>query len=149
MFRRRLFALFLAAACAPLAGCRTHITRPVDVIVTHADTGEPAAGVPVEAKYLGLILDFRIRPDKAAGTTDADGRVTLPLGDFDGLDTLSVGTDCWAFWAAHVREGGALDRSEMWDPPKYHVRLVARERWLVRHWLPPYAPWYGTRTDPP
>ncbi len=153
---RRLFALLLAAACCPLAGCLSvHATRPVDVVVTHADTGEPAAGVRVEAVYgfyMGMIRPLN-KPGPADGTTDADGRVTLPLWDQSNTG-LKAGDDCW--WEVPgeaVRHGGHLDHllrpSRDDDPqPKYHVRLVARRRWLAQHLLMPPGDWHGARTDP-
>lgn len=127
----RTATLALAALCTPSAGCLVaYSSRPVDVEVTRTDTGEPAVGVPVKASY-GYMMVLN-PPASAEGTTDASGRVTLPLADFLAGPSITAGTTRYAVTADGVRTGGALSYKSSANPdepnPTYAVRLVARPK---------------------
>jgi hypothetical protein len=105
----------------------------VDVIVTRTDTGEPAAGVPVKVFYLAMFVGNV--PRDVEGTTDATGRVTLPMADFRGGPDLAAGSTKYWAEADTVRHGGPLTYKPTANPeepiPTYSVRLVPRRQTLL------------------
>src|SRR5436189_145899 len=87
MVDRRMFALVFLSS---MTGCVTaSTTRPVDVFVTRADTGQPAPDVPVRVSYRSLLV-FNC-PKDVDGVTDAAGRVVLSVADFPGPIVLRAG----------------------------------------------------------
>jgi hypothetical protein len=75
----RLFSMGVLVTSS--AGCLSlHITRPVEVSVSHTETGEPAAGVSVETDYsYMLVLNA---PKALKTTTDSDGKAIIPVAFF-------------------------------------------------------------------
>lgn len=72
----RLFSMGVLVTSS--AGCLSlHITRPVEVSVSHAETGEPAAGVAVESEYLYMLV--RNAPQAVKTTTDSEGKAIIPV----------------------------------------------------------------------
>jgi hypothetical protein len=138
MVQCRVLSLVAAALCCSSTGCLVvYSTRPVDVIVTRTDTGEPAAGVPVKVYYSSMMV--LNQPRDVEGTTDATGRVTLPMADFLGGPSLRAGST--PFWAEAdtVRDGGPLTYKPTANPeepiPTYSVRLVPRRQSLINRLL--------------
>ena len=134
MVRHRLTTLLAIALCFPSVGClAVYSTRPVDVVVTRIDTGQPAAGVPVSVSYASMLV--LNQPKDVDGTTDADGRVTLPMADFLGGPCLQAGTT--KYWAPSeiICNGGGLTYKSSANPdepiPTHAVRLVPRQRSLI------------------
>jgi hypothetical protein len=122
----------------PSAGClAVYSTRPVEVVVTRTDTGQPAAGVPVAVSYASMLV--LNQPPDASGTTDAGGRVTLPMADFLGGPYLKAGTTRFGAPSEVVRAGGTLTYKPSANPqepvPAYSVRLIPRRRPLVERLL--------------
>jgi hypothetical protein len=131
-----LGACIAALSCAMLPGCISlYSTRPVEVVVTKAGSGEPAGGVPVEVRYVYMLV--LNAPERAEGMTDTGGSVTLPIADFrDGIIVLKIGDSEYGLVAATVRQGGALPASELTpyasaDTP-YRVRLTPKRRPLTQ-----------------
>ncbi len=144
MVRYRLISSLAVVLSCPLTGCTVYATRPVDIVVARADTGEPAAGLPVEVTYASMLCANI--PPKVAGATDADGRVTLPMADFPGLIYLSADGFQFRVDESGVRNGVLLDdkmRALNDVPAAYTVRLVPRRRWLLQHLLGPRGDEYG------
>jgi hypothetical protein len=133
-----VLAAAAVALCCPAAGClAVYSTRPVDVVVTRTDTGQPAAGVPVSVSYASMLV--LNQPKDAAGTTDAAGRVTLPMADFLAGPCLRAGTASYWTPSETVRAGGALAYKPSANPgepvPVHAVRLVPRQRSLAQRLL--------------
>jgi len=127
-----------ALSCTSTGCLAVYSTRPVDVIVTRTDTGEPAAGVPVKVFYLAMFV--LNQPRDVEGTTDASGLVTLPMADFrDGPFIRAGSTEFWGVEAKTVREGGPLTYKPTANPeepiPTYSVRLVPRRQSLISRLL--------------
>ena len=138
MVRHRLTTLLAIALCCPSVGClAAYSTRPVDVVVTRTDTGQPAAGVPVTVSYASMLV--LNQPKNADGTTDAAGRITLPMADFLSGPSLHAGTT--SYWAPSeiIRDGGSLTYKPSANPdepvPTHAVRLVPRQRSLIHRLL--------------
>src|SRR5439155_4799368 len=125
MVDRRMFALVFLSS---MTGCMTASpTRPVDVFVTRADTGQPAADVPVRVSYRALLV--LNGPKDVDGVTDAAGRVVLSLADFAGSIVLRAGDTTFPLERDAVRKGGVLTSQATPDAkstPTYSVRLVPR-----------------------
>jgi hypothetical protein len=131
MDKFRVLTLVVAALGCSSTGCLdVYSTRPVDIIVTRTDTGQPAADVPVKVYYMSMMM--LNQPRDVEGTTDATGRVTLPMADFLGGPYLRAGTT--PFWVPvdTVRDGGLLTYKPTAHPeepiPTYSVRLIPRRR---------------------
>ena len=129
MFQALLRILLASMLCCPALGCFAYYrTRPVDVLVTRTDSGEPAAGIPVNARYLFMLL--LNPPEYASGVTDSAGIVTLPLADFDGC-IMQAGTTAYGLPAQKVREGGQLEYKPSANPdepvPEYAIQLIPRK----------------------
>lgn len=138
MIRHRLTTLLAVAVCFPSVGClAAYSTRPVDVVVTRTDTGQPAAGVPVTVSYASMLV--LNQPKNVDGTTDAAGRVTLPMADFLSGPHLQAGTT--KFWAPSevIRDGGSLTYKPSANPdepvPTHTVLLVPQRRSLIHRLL--------------
>ncbi|MGW9405060.1 hydroxyisourate hydrolase [Arthrobacter sp. NPDC055585] len=99
------------------------MTRRITTHVLDTSTGRPAAGVPVSLQILGE-LDWR---ELAAGTTDADGRITGL-----GPDNLPAGTYRLEFTTdAHFATAGTASffpsvtvTFTVADQEHYHVPLL-------------------------
>ncbi len=101
---RKALLLTFSALTACSAGCWSYSYRPVEVTVTHEDTGKPAQGVPVRAYYLGMmVLNL---PQAVEGVTDVDGRVILSIADCGAH--FNVGDTRYYAEGAYIREGGRL-----------------------------------------
>jgi hypothetical protein len=130
--------LLAAFLCCPSVGClAVYSTRPVDVLVTRTDTGEPVPGVPVKVEYLAvMVLNL---PKTVEGTTDAAGRVTLQMADFWDGSYLQAGTT--KYWAPSevIRDGGSLTYKPSANPeepvPTHAVRLLPRRKSLIQRIL--------------
>lgn len=138
MVQRPLTTLLAVAVCCPSVGClAAYSTRPVDVVVTRTDTGQPAAGVPVTVSYASMLV--LNQPKNVDGTTDAAGRVTLQMADFLSGPYLQAGTT--KFWAPSevIRDGGSLTYKPSANPdepvPTHSVRLVPQQRSLIHRLL--------------
>ncbi len=136
MIHSRMFVILAAGLSCQSAGCRAvYATRPVEVVVTRTDTGQPAADVPVKIYYLSMLVTNP--PKTVEGTTDATGRVTLPMADFQSGPYLQAGST--NFWVATdvVRYGGLLAYKATAHPeepiPNYKVRLVPARQAFVPH----------------
>ena len=82
MVRCRMLAVAAAGLGCSMTGCLAiYSTRPVEVVVTRADTGEPVPDLPVSVTYVYMLVPNP--PKNVSGTTDANGRVVLPIADFD------------------------------------------------------------------
>jgi hypothetical protein len=130
--------LMAAALCCPSVSCLVpYSTRTVDVLVTRTDTGQPAAGVPVSVLYASMLV--LNQPKMVEGTTDATGRVTLPMADFLSGPYLQAGTT--RYWAPSeiIRDGGSLTYKPSANPdepvPTHAVRLVPRRQSLIHRLL--------------
>jgi hypothetical protein len=125
MVDRRIFALVLLSS---MTGCMTASpTRPVDVFVTRADTGQPAADVPVRISYRSLLV--LNAPKDVDGVTDAAGRAVLSVADVPGSIVLRAGDTTFPVERDTVRKGGVLTSRATADSestPTYSVRLVPR-----------------------
>jgi hypothetical protein len=152
MVQCRVLSLVAAALGCFSTGCLdVYSTRPVEVIVTRTDTGEPAAGVPVKVFYLAM---FALnQPRDVEGTTDATGRVTLPMADFRCGPDLRAGTTMYGVESDTVREGGPLTYKPTANPeepiPTYSVRLVPRRQSLVNRLLGHRDEGHAGGTSPP
>ncbi|HEY1187597.1 MAG TPA: hypothetical protein VGE74_08055 [Gemmata sp.] len=142
MLRHRTLTVMAVVTCCFSNGCLAiYSSRPVDIVVTRTDTGQPAAGVPVNVSYASILT--LNQPKNAEGTTDTEGRVTLPMADFLGGPTLRAGTT--KFWAPSeiVRAGGQLAYKPTANPdepiPVYSVRLITRRRSLAERFLGPQS----------
>lgn len=138
MVRHPLTTLLAVAVCCPSVGClAAYSTRPVDVVVTRTNTGQPAAGVPVTVSYASMLV--LNQPKNVDGTTDAAGRVTLPMADFLSGPYLRAGTT--KFWAPSevIRDGGSLTYKPSANPdepvPTHSVQLVPQRRSLIHRLL--------------
>lgn len=127
MARAGILAL-VSAPFSLLTGCLTVPTpKPVEVVVTRTDTGEPAANVPVKVYYLSMLTP---RPKDVEGTTDANGRVTLPMSSSGPYITAGA----TRFYAEPVllRTGGVVTYKPTAHPeepiPTYSVRLLPNQR---------------------
>jgi hypothetical protein len=135
MIRCQVHMLLAAFLCCPSVGClAVYSTRPVDVLVTRTDTGEPAPGVPVKVHYLAMmVLNM---PEAVEGTTDAGGRVTLQMADFRLGPYLQAGTTKYAAPSEVVRDGGSLTYKPSANPdepvPTHSVRLLPRRKSLIQ-----------------
>jgi hypothetical protein len=133
-----VLSLVAATLSSASTGCyAVYSTRPVDVIVTRTDNGEPAAGVPVKVFYLAMFVGNV--PRDVEGTTDATGRVTLPMADFRDGPYLDAGRTRFAVESDTVRHGGSLTykpSANLEEPiPTYSVRLVPRQQSLINRLL--------------
>ena len=138
MIRHRLTALLAITLCCPTVGCMAvYSTRPVDVVVTRSDTGQPAVGVPVTVSYLSMLV--LNQPKNVEGTTDAAGRVTLPMADFMSGPYLNAGTTKYWTPSEIVRNGGSLTYKPSANPdepiPTHAVQLIPRRRSLIHRLL--------------
>ncbi len=138
MVRDRLTTLPAILLCCPSVGClAAYSTRPVDVVVTRTDTGQPASGVPVTVSYASMLV--LNQPKNVDGTTDAAGRVMLPMADFLSGPYLQAGTT--KYWAPseNICAGGSLTYKPSANPdepvPTYAVLLVPRQRSLIHRLL--------------
>ena len=134
MVYRTASALMTAALCCPSVGClAVYSTRPVDVLVTRTDTGQPAAGVPVTVSYTTMFV--LNRPGDATRTTDAAGMVTLPMADFLSGPYLQAGTTKYWSPSETIRDGGSLAYKPSANPdepvPTHAVRLTPRRQSLI------------------
>jgi hypothetical protein len=117
----------LALTALSALGCTARYTvRPVEVVVTSPTTGEPVADAPVSVRYGFMMVTNP--PEAAVGRTDANGRVVLPIADFDrGCISLEAAGNSFPLDALTVRSCGPLKR---WAPesdkdkPEVAVRLV-------------------------
>jgi hypothetical protein len=101
---RKVFLLTFLVFSTASAGCWSYSYRPVEVTVTHHDTGKPAVGVPVRAYYLGMmVLNL---PKAVEGVTDANGRVILSIADCGACFDI----DKTGYYAerSYIRDGGRL-----------------------------------------
>ncbi len=151
MARWRALSLMAAALGCASTGClAVYSTRPVDVIVTRTDTGEPAAGVPVKVFYPSMFV--LNQPRDVKGTTDATGRVTLPMADFQDGPCLRAGSTRYAVESDTVRVGGPLTYKPTANReplPTYSVRLVPRRQSLVSRLLGCRDEGHASGTPPP
>src|SRR4051794_8851553 len=99
MVRSRGMAIVTVALGCSLTGCLAiYSKRPVEVVVTDANTGQPVAGLPVSVDYLSMCLNYfgphvLNIPEKQSAVTDTNGRVILPIADFDdGSIRLQAGS---------------------------------------------------------
>lgn len=138
MVQCRMFAILAAFLSCQTTGClAVYSTRPVDVVVTRTDTGQPAANVPVKVSYMSMMV--LNKPKDVEGATDATGRVLLPMADFSCGKYLQVGTTKFAVETDTLRDGGLLTYKPSANPeepiPTYAVRLVPRQRSLIQRVL--------------
>src|SRR4051812_45365619 len=126
----RPIAIVLAGLTSlALPGCLAfYSTRPVEVVVTRAETGQPAANVPVRVEY--LYMGILNPPEPAQGTTDAKGSVVLPMADFDLISLHAAGTKFF-LGADEVRKGGTLEKGmqEIFkkNEPPVSIKLIPRK----------------------
>jgi hypothetical protein len=122
----KLPVLLLSAGVCAFAGCAALDPKyPMEVQVSSALTGEPLAGVPVSTDYTGKVADW---PEGDSGVTDRDGRLLLPVADFNrGVTTLHVGEESVLLGNDVVREGFSTKPNG--DKPiekAYRVRLTPK-----------------------
>ena len=119
--------MFTAAAVCFLTGCiAIYSKRPVEITVTSAETGRPVADLPVSVSYPAMMV-LNV-PREVKGVTDKDGRVVLPVADFDnGSIHVHAGDYGHFIEPEQVRNGGATGTAA-WESapatPKVFLRLV-------------------------
>src|SRR5262249_27925095 len=90
MVRCRTFAFVTATLACSLTGCLAiYSKRPVEVVVTSIDPGQPVPDLPVSVDYFYAPLAYfgphvLNVPEEVSGVTDGNGRVVLPIADFEG-----------------------------------------------------------------
>jgi hypothetical protein len=143
MARCKAFAFVTAALSCSLTGClAVYSKRPVEVVVTDADTARPVADLPVSVRYdPGMpAWYFAPRPlnipQEVSGVTDANGRVVLPLADFgSGSIRLDAGRRVCCIHPETVREGGSVTAAgyppEIDGTSKVILQLVPQRRSLA------------------
>jgi hypothetical protein len=110
--------------------------RPVEIAVTREDNGQPVANLHVEIDY-AAILCLNI-PATVDGVTDEQGRVLLPVADFEyGPVHLRVGDFGATLDVDTIRNGGIVNTtrwvSDVEEKPRLTVRLVPRSRSARKH----------------
>ena len=135
---RGLTTLTVALSCS-LTGClAVYSTRPVEVIVTSAETGQPVANLPVAVDYPLFYAHYfgpRVlnMPKEAGSVTDENGRIVLPIADFGcGPIRLRAGDYGSSIKPDQVREGGMV-APDYWafgpeKTPKVILQLVPQRR---------------------
>jgi len=138
MARCRIAFILIAAWCVSATGCMAlYSTRPVEIIATNAETGQPVANLPVSVKYEYLLV--LNAPKEASGVTNANGRVILTVADFSNGDIFLQVGDYWNnIRPTLVRDGGVVT-AEMWaapaTTPKITLRLVPQRPSFLDWWL--------------
>jgi hypothetical protein len=135
MVRHGVLVVAVAVLSLTTTGClAVYSTRPVEVVVTREDTGEPVADLPISVTY-GYMLVAN-PPTNTHGSTDASGRVVLTIADFDsGSIHLQAGDFGSSIRAEKVRAGGPVTTAR-WsdqaaDAPKVRMQLVSDKRSLL------------------
>lgn len=119
MVRSGVITVVTAALGCSLTGCLAiYSKRPVEVVVTDADTGQPVADLPVIVDYFKLTLEYPAVgplnvPEGVRGVTDANGRVVLPIADFGhGSIRLQAGSYGSSIEPETVRKGGTVTTND-------------------------------------
>jgi len=106
-----LRSFLLAFLTIPCAGCLSlHVTRPVEVSVSYAETGEPVAGVTVETEYVGFLV-FNV-PRTVQTITNSHGKAEIPIATFSPYLPFSPAHG----WLAVDRDIGTI-RGEAFSYP--------------------------------
>jgi hypothetical protein len=104
--------MLAAAAVCSLTGClAVYSKRPVEITVTSAETGRPVADLPVTVNYTAMMV-LNI-PREVKGVTDKDGRVVLPVADFNrGGIHVDAGDYGHFLEPEQVRNGGTKETTK-------------------------------------
>jgi hypothetical protein len=110
----RLVGFLVLLSCAAPGCLALYSTRPVTITVVDPDSDRPLANVPVVVEYRSMgVLNT---PNDVKGVTDANGRVTLPMSDFDdGVMLLKAGGGKFALSPEMVCNGVLFETERRWN----------------------------------
>ena len=121
-----LLLVFLASCTA--SGCVAfHTTRPVELVLAHAESGQPVANQQVSLSYKRHM--FQGAPGSITDHTDDRGRVVLHIAEVEFNLALQVGRATFSIDREIVRTGGALNYSD--DQENLSLRVIPRTPTLI------------------